>query len=140
MTGSHKTCLKLPGVSSQKANISRILQYNSKNWNLLLDGTNRKRCITERLSRNLSHTTLTEENYLSFRKTSTDCFKKLSEQKRKEWHNLVNSKTPISQIWALIKCFKRKTSQRDNSSQVLSFHGSNFQAMPPSSNYSKTLS
>jgi len=39
MTGSHKTYLKLPGVSSQKANISRILQYNSKNWNLLLDGS-----------------------------------------------------------------------------------------------------
>jgi len=108
-------CSKLPGASSQKTNISRVLQYNSKNWNLFLSGTNRarKRCITERwLSGNLSQH-LQRKNYLSFRKARIDCFKKLSEQKRKGWHNLVNSfnsKTPTSQIWVLIKCFKRKVS------------------------------
>lgn len=62
----------------------------------------------------------TEKNHLNLRKARKDCSEKLSKQKRKGWHNLVNSfnnKTPTSQIWTLIKCFKRKASQHCCSSQ-----------------------
>ncbi|XP_018397608.1 PREDICTED: uncharacterized protein LOC108775675 [Cyphomyrmex costatus] len=57
--------------------------------------------------------TPSEESLQGFRRARRECLKILSQQRRKGWQTFVggfNSKTPTSQIWALIKSFKRKAS------------------------------
>ncbi|XP_018374746.1 PREDICTED: RNA-directed DNA polymerase from mobile element jockey-like [Trachymyrmex cornetzi] len=69
----------------------------------------RKKAIREFLS------TPSEENHQDFRRARLNCTKVLLEQKRRGWRTLVNgfnARTPTSQIWALIKSFKRRASQQ----------------------------
>ncbi|XP_018394279.1 PREDICTED: RNA-directed DNA polymerase from mobile element jockey-like [Cyphomyrmex costatus] len=76
------------------------------------------RCRKEAIRKFLSAPS--DSTYLEFRKARVDCSKKLSEQKRIGWRNFVggfDSKTPTNRIWALIKSFKRKSSQLDFSLQ-----------------------
>ncbi|KYN15929.1 RNA-directed DNA polymerase from mobile element jockey [Trachymyrmex cornetzi] len=74
----------------------------------------RKKAIREFLS------TPCEENYQDFRRARLNCAKVLLEQKRRGWRTLVNgfnARTPTSQIWVLIKSFKRRASQQDSPQQ-----------------------
>ncbi|XP_018359706.1 PREDICTED: uncharacterized protein LOC108758958, partial [Trachymyrmex cornetzi] len=121
---------KIPLSKEMCQDLSRILLSATKDlpaqgddllellpwWNEICSEVvrDRKKAIREFLS------IPSEENHQDFRRARLNCARVLLEQKRRGWHTLVNgfnARTPTSQIWALIKSFKRRASQQDSPQQ-----------------------
>ncbi|KYN13622.1 RNA-directed DNA polymerase from mobile element jockey, partial [Trachymyrmex cornetzi] len=104
---------RLPRTSVQ---IKKLADLIPPWWNEICSKAvrDRKKAIREFLS------APSEENHQEFRRARLNCARVLLEQKRRGWRNLVNgfnARTPTSQIWALIKSFKRRASQQDSPQQ-----------------------
>ena len=119
MTGLHEVCLRPLGAFFQKRDF-RASPCNTKKLELPSWSESCSKAMQNRRNAIRKYVFVSsKENYIKFQKAHTSCLKKELSEKRKGWHSLngFNRRISTSQIWALIKTFKRKASHNNCSSQ-----------------------